>query len=350
MRLGRFVYTVWRAFEIKMTTLVKHTGLYLTAFATLALLALGAAAAPPASSPVVEGKNGWLFFEPELRFLNFTCFWGEAAAKTARSPKPENADPIPAIVDFNNQLAAKGIRLFLVPVPPKAWNEAHTPDLPLEGRKADSLTQFYSRLSAEGVQVVDLRPDFKAREEAGEAMYCKTDSHWSGEGCVAASKAVAKALAAAGLPTRPASGLHTAWTEVHFRGDLLELKRAPANQEERLKTRQVSDASNAALQPNAASSTLVLGDSHTLVFHDFLAERAGFTDQLAYETGVIPDWIGTRGSGANAVRISLLRRATKDAGYLASKKAVVWCFAAREFTEADQGWQRLPLTAPSSSK
>jgi alginate O-acetyltransferase complex protein AlgJ len=200
------------------------------------------------------------------------------------------------------------------------------------------------------VQVVDLRPDFKAREEAGEAMYCKTDSHWSGEGCVAASKAVAKALAAAGLPTRPASGLHTAWTEVHFRGDLLELKRAPANQEERLKTRQVSDASNAALQPNAASSTLVLGDSHTLVFHDFLGERAGFTDQLAYETGVIPDWIGTRGSGANAVRISLLRRATKDAGYLASKKAVVWCFAAREFTEADQGWQRLPLTAPSSSK
>jgi alginate O-acetyltransferase complex protein AlgJ len=135
-----------------------------------------------------------------------------------------------------------------------------------------------------------------------------------------------------------------------FRGDLLDLKHAPANQEERLKTRQVSDSSNAALQPNAASSILILGDSHTLVFHDFLAERAGFTDQLAHETGVVPDWIGTRGSGANAVRISLLRRAIKDAGYLASKKAVVWCFAAREFTEADQGWQRLPLTAPGSSK
>ncbi|MEP6955403.1 MAG: hypothetical protein ABI883_01150, partial [Chthoniobacterales bacterium] len=95
--------------------------------------------------------------------------------------------------------------------------------------------------------------------------------------------------------------------------------------------------------PDPTSPLLVLGDSHTLVFHDFLAERAGLVDQLAEELGFAPDLIGTRGSGATAVRISLYRKTRSDPGYLARKKVVVWCFAAREFTEADQGWVPQPV-------
>ncbi len=86
-----------------------------------------------------------------------------------------------------------------------------------------------------------------------------------------------------------------------------------------------------------------MGDSHTLVFHDFLAERAGLVDQLANELGFAPDLIGTRGSGATPVRITLYRRSLKEPGYLAKKKVVVWCFAAREFTEAAEGWARVPV-------
>jgi alginate O-acetyltransferase complex protein AlgJ len=309
------------------------------------------AAPAPASegAPVVEGKDGWLFFGPELRFLSFPCFWGETALRTARSPKPENADPLPAIVDFHRQLAARGIALFVVPVPPKAWNSIHAPEQPRREPTTDALGSFYKLLEAEGVRVVDLRPAFQAREAAGEGMYCKTDSHWSGAGCVTAAATLAKALAEAGVALS-ASPLEAQWTEARVRGDLLELQHAPASENEALPIRQISDASHAPIQPNAASPLLLLGDSHTLVFHDFLAERAGLPDQLAQETGIIPDWIGTRGSGANAVRVSLLRRALKDPAYLASKKAVVWCFAAREFTEADQGWQRLPLTLEKSTK
>jgi hypothetical protein len=40
----------------------------------------------------------------------------------------------------------------------------------------------------------------------------------------------------------------------------------------------------------------------------------------------------------------LLRRATREVDYLGFKKIVVWLFAAREFTEADQGWQKIPLS------
>jgi alginate O-acetyltransferase complex protein AlgJ len=92
----------------------------------------------------------------------------------------------------------------------------------------------------------------------------------------------------------------------------------------------------------------LIGDSHTLVFREFHGQRGGLADQLALETGTVPEVIGTRGSGANAVRVSLSRRNIKDPRYLASKKVLVWCFAAREFTEADQGWQKVPLIRPEA--
>jgi alginate O-acetyltransferase complex protein AlgJ len=331
MRLASFVYTVGRTFEMKMTRIAKgempfKNGGFRFAMASIAALCilgcLGAQAAPspaPVASPVVEGKEGWLFFEPELRFLSFPCFWGQAAQETARASKPENADPLPAIVDFQRQLAERGIALFVVPVPPKAWSPAHAPERALAGRSANALGAFYKKLEAEGVKVVDLRPAFQEREQAGEEMYCKTDSHWSGAGCVTAAEAVAKALAESGLSLSP-STVQDQWTTIQMRGDLLDLKSAQTSENEVLRIRQISDASGAPLQPDPASPLLLLGDSHTLVFHDFLAERAGFADQLAKETGIIPDCIGTRGSGANAVRVSLLRRAAKDRGYLASKK------------------------------
>ena len=48
--------------------------------------------------------------------------------------------------------------------------------------------------------------------------------------------------------------------------------------------------------------------------------------------------MAVRGSGATAVRVNLYRKARKDPAYLATKKVVIWCFAAREFTQSD-GWK-----------
>ncbi len=68
----------------------------------------------------VSGKEGWLFFGPELRFVSAGPFWGPAAAKVSRATKPEFADPLPAIVDFYRQLKKMGVELLMVPVPPKS--------------------------------------------------------------------------------------------------------------------------------------------------------------------------------------------------------------------------------------
>jgi hypothetical protein len=294
---------------------------------------------------VVEGRDGWLFLGAELRFLGVENFWGSSQSKGKGTTLNQGSGaPLPAIVDFDRQLKALGVRLIVLPVPPKAWWSKHAPQGGRAGVKSDSLGGFYRELGAQGVEVLDLRPVFTTREAAGESMYCKTDSHWSGRGCVVAAQAVAERLDSLRQVASPA--LKERWKDCSIKGDLGEMLPGKAKKlgDEQVSMREISDDQGNGVANNAESPLLLLGDSHTLVFREFQGERSGLADQLAFETGTVPDVIGTRGSGANAVRVSLFRRNLKDSRYLSSKKVLVWCFAAREFTETDQGWQVIPLS------
>jgi alginate O-acetyltransferase complex protein AlgJ len=296
-------------------------------------------------------SDGWLFFAAEFRLLSLGRFWGDEAPRVSRSHKPDLADPIPAIVDFQKQLKARGIDLLVVPVPPKA---AIYPEKILSGfdvRADDAaplLHRFYEELRAAGIDVLDLTPLFiQNRNDKRGGVFCKTDSHWSGVGCALAAKAIAENVR--GKLTASASEKEYAadWKEEEIKGDLINLlpPDSPKPGPEKIAVRSVSEkGTNAAVQPDPNSPVLLLGDSHTLVFHDFLAERAGLIDQLAQELGFAPDLIGTRGSGATPVRITLYRHSLKNPDYLAKKKIVVWCFAAREFTETAEGWAKVPIS------
>jgi alginate O-acetyltransferase complex protein AlgJ len=296
------------------------------------------------------GVDGWLFFGGELRLLSLGRFWGDDAAKVSRAHKPELKDPVPAILDFQQQLKARGIELVVVPVPPKAaiYPEKIVPGFDV--RTADPapvLHRFYEELRGAGIDVLDLSALFiQNRDHARGAVFCKTDSHWSGIGCVLAAQAIAdKVRSKLPQPATPKEYMSD-WKEVHVSGDLDGLMSRETHKPgpERIAVQSVSEKGNgAAIEPDANSPLLLLGDSHTMVYHDFLAERAGLLDQLALQLGFAPDLIGTRGSGATPVRINLYRRSVKDAGYLAKKKVVVWCFAAREFTEATEGWAKAPV-------
>jgi hypothetical protein len=294
--------------------------------------------------------DGWLFFAAEFRLLSLGRFWGDEAPKVSRSHKPELADPIPAIVDFQKQLKARGIDLLMVPVPPKAaiYPEKILPGFNLRTDDAAPLLhRFYEELRAAGIDVLDLTPLFiQNREDKRGGVFCKTDSHWSGLGCTLAAQAIAENVRGKLTAPTPQKEYVSEWKESQISGDLVSLlpPDSPKPGPEKIAVRSVSDkGTSAAVQPDANSPLLLLGDSHTLVFHDFLAERAGLVDQLAQELGFAPDLIGTRGSGATPVRINLYRHNLKDPGYLAKKKVVVWCFAAREFTEASEGWARAPI-------
>jgi alginate O-acetyltransferase complex protein AlgJ len=298
------------------------------------------------NASVFGGPDGWLFLAGELRFLAKAEFWGEKAKSSGRG---KAADPLPAILDFHRQLKERGIELVLVPVPPKAatYPEKFSAAGGVTIATAPYLRAFYDELRAGGVEVVDLMPLFTAnREHDKGAVFCQTDSHWSGVGCMLAAQAIGERVKAKLPPTQPRREFATEWKDTAITGDLVALlgRDAAKPSAETIALRLIAEkGTGAAVKPDPNSPVLIMGDSHTLVFSEFLAQRAGLVDQLAAELGFAPDLIGTRGSGATAVRISLYRKARGDAGYLAKKRVVVWCFAAREFTETDQGWVPQPI-------
>jgi len=312
-------------------------------------LAAKSRSAQSENAAVIAGVDGWLFLSSDIRFLSAGQFWSADAAKVSRAHKPESADPIPAIVDFHDQLKKRGIDLLLMPVPPKAaiYPEKIVPDVDLHGETAAPyLARFYEELRKREINVVDLSPVFvQNRANEHGPVFCKTDTHWSGLGCVLAAQTIKDKIQEK-IAGQPRKDLAADWKDITIKGDLGDLAgpNMKKPEPEKIAIRTISDkGTSAAITPAPDSPLLLIGDSHTLVFHDFLAEKSGLLDQLAYEVGFAPDLIGTRGSGSTSVRISLYRRARKDPGYLAKKKVIVWCFAAREFTESDQGWDKVPI-------
>lgn len=309
--------------------------------AATAFRALCAQKAADGEGMGLPGQDGWLFLRSELRHIGVGPFWGDAAAKVSKATSPDKADPIPAILDFHAQLKAMGIELILMPVPCKALMYPEKLSGADAAGRLDTVHQeFFKLLEEKGVKVLDLAEIFWKQKGCSESplLYCKTDTHWSPYGCEVAAREIKKRMGSPDwLPAKPDAFPTQAETRTIV-GDLTEGKGSEAL------ALRVVQAPEAALE-DKASPVILLGDSHTLVFHagaDLHGTGAGLADQLAVELGLAVDVIGVRGSGATPARINLMRRAKADPSYLAGKKVVIWCFAAREFTESS-GWSLVKL-------
>ena len=299
----------------------------------------------------VKGLDGWLFFTPELEHLSKKTFWGDAARSVSSAKNPAWADPLPAIVDFNEQLKKKGIELYFLPVPAKAivYPDQLKKTFVTDGKnRLDYFHyRFYQALKAKGVNVIDILPLLlDHRNDTGGPLYCQTDTHWSGPACELSAEMISKEVKqSAWYRDVPKLDLTAERKSVTISGDLAG--DAAAGAKETVALRFIRRKSDAALvAPRDDSPVVLLGDSHTLVFHaggDMDAEGAGLADQLAYDLGFAVDLIGVRGSGSTASRVNLYRKAKNDPGYLAGKKVVIWCLTVREFTESTEGWKLAPV-------
>ena len=318
-------------------------------------LAERAEAAARRDSIVVGGLDDWLFLGPELRHVAAGRFRGDEARQPAAGGDPARAAPLPAILDFQRQLDARGVDLLLVPVPPKSIiypeKAAAGVDVPIPVPRLDAAHEaFYGLLREQGVDVLDLTDHFLANRFHPEGTpYCRQDSHWSGVGCVLAGEAIAAAVRdRSWYPELATTAFTPRWYSAHITGDLYSALDSPDVPREEVRLRGVAAAGTrpaAAAVPDPESPIVLLGDSHNLVFQagaDMHATGAGLADQLAFELGLAVDLIAVPGSGATAARVELRRRAEQDAAFWARKRLVVWCFAAREFTEGD-GWALVPV-------
>ena len=299
-----------------------------------------------AGEKAVVGRRGWFFYKPGLDYL--TCRPG---AKKTASP---NSDPLPAIISFRDQLAARGIQLLVVPVPNK---ESIYPEMLT--RRAEGMgvalcrqtRKLFRRLEASGVETVNLFEVFqKAKEERGEHrvgdLYLAQDSHWSPTGVQLAAKAVAQTI------------LERAWVKpgtvdyderpvrVRRLGDVPTMLQVP-QLERRLPPEDFSCIQvvrrddGAFYEGKPDSEVLVLGDSCLRIYEQDEPRAAGFVAHLARElrrplTSIIND-----GGASTLVRQELHRRPE----LLANKKVVIWEFVERDICFGTEGWQLVPLPA-----
>lgn len=283
------------------------------------------------STTAISGADGWLFFGPELRHLNRP---GAGTNESARA--------LAAILDFHSQLKKAGIGLLVVPVPAKA---SIYPEKLASGLQPPATSPFVADsafcalLATNGVPALDLTGIYFTNRPSTPPLYCRTDSHWSPEGIRIAASEIASRIRAEAEPATGKIPMDTEQRQIVIRGDLS----SPADSGESFTINAVSSGSHP-IPASRESPVLLLGDSHNLVFHsggEMHAEGAGLPDQLARELGFPVDVVAVMGSGATAARRSLARRRDN----LAGKRVVVWCFSARDLTEAPS-WDKVPVIRP----
>lgn len=288
----------------------------------------------------VEGQEKWYFLPSDLRHLS-TSF-------RKNQPPASGQDPVSVVVEFHKGLKERGIHLILLPVPEKPRIRA---DRLVSGLKAGDATKtikldlatgrFMTRLGEAGVDVFDPSALFqKWAGEGNDPVYCRSDTHYTPLTCKRLAKALVEKSLKPASPVDPKK-FKLAETKLTITGDL-----ADKEEREELTASIVTQSSDGGtFSPDDASPVLLMGDSHCLVFHsgsDMHAEGAGLFDHLTTQLGSPPSLIAVRGSGSTSARVALYRKAKRSPEFLKSKKTVIWCFAAREFTQSE-GWKKIPL-------
>jgi len=306
------------------------------------------------------GRDAWLFYRPDVDYITGPPFLDPSQIKRRAHIDRVQPDPVKAIIDFRNQLAARGIDLIAVPVPMKAGIDADKfstraeKSAPLHNT---SFLEFKARLENTGVRVFDPSPSLIQRKTAlGNApLYLESDTHWRPE----TMEFVAVNLAAF-IQVRPSAQravLQIAEKEISGLGDIARMLRLPASQNlyrpEKVTIQGVSSG-NTMWRPNKDADILLLGDSFSNIFSlEALGwgESAGFAEHLSRALGGRPlDCILRNSDAAFATREMLRHELARGHDRLAGKKLVVWEFAARELAFGDWKLLEMKLGRPAPAR
>jgi len=307
---------------------------------------------------VTPGRDGWLFYRPALDALTgFGPLQPEPTGVASDPGRGGWTPPLPVILDFAQQLEARGVDLLIVPIPVKPMiypdQLANGLNFPIPLHHPDQ-PELYRLLQEAGVSVLDLAPLFAAAREEGQQVFLKQDTHWHPDTMRLAANAIADFVRSLDwFPSLPAAGLSTSLEEStgHLLGDLvdqLELA-SPLSffSPEGAQLHRVIDSSTGRpVAADPASPIALLGDSFVNIFHDpglgFSDASppsedptrpapllgAGLTQHLMHQLGRRIDVVAQNGGGASQVRQAFVG-GRGDQG-VRSKKLVIWALASRD--------------------
>jgi len=291
----------------------------------------------------ILGRSNWFFYKPAVQYLI--------------EPLPTDslygrADVLSAIISFRDQLAQRGIKLLVVPVPNKA---TIYPEM-LTHRAKDSqqsvnpkTIDIFSKLQESGVEIVDLFNLFtEARKRLSPGdntrYYLTQDSHWSPDGMRLAAQTVAMRILDLGSTENGKVKYHLKTTTVERYGDIFKMMRVPQIESsfkpETIICTQVINADTGKLyQDDPNSQVLIIGDSFLRIYSRDEPGSAGFIEHLACELGFPLTSVVNDGGASTLVRQVLSRRPT----LLKNKKLVIWEFVERDIRFGTEGWQQVQL-------
>lgn len=274
------------------------------------------------------GRNGWMFYTPGVNAITQRRQPGESTAR----------DAIAAVTAFRDTLAARGIRLIVMPVPNK---ESVYPQWLSSGSEPPKriiypdTREFFDGCAAAGVEVVDLFARY--REISRFPYYLRQDTHWSPHGIEAAAQAVAERIG-----TRGEARFETRTVTVDAHGDLVKMLQSPVIESgltpEHIETTQIPGTST------LTAPVLVLGDSFSRIFQTDEPRDAGFIAHLAQQLGQPVASLVNDGGASTLVRQELFRRPE----LLVTANVVVWEFTERDLRLGMEGWQIVPLPPTTS--
>lgn len=296
-----------------------------------------------AGEKALVGRDGWLFYRPGL-----ACLTGPPPKPSAgRAPE----SPLGAILDFRDQLDARGIHLVVVPAPNK---ESVYPDQLSpradhgRGALGPETGQLLADLGTAGVEVVDLFAAFSEARRSGRSgappLYLAQDTHWSPAGVALAAQAVAQRLRQRGWAGRREMDYATRPAPVRRLGDLLRMLQVPPLEAravpEEIEAVQIVRVGDGELyRDDPGSDLLVLGDSFLRVYQQDEPGGAGFIAHLGRELGRPVTSLVNDGGASTLVRQELFRRSA----LLRNKRVVIWEFVERDIRFGAEGWPRIPL-------
>ena len=308
---------------------------------------------------VYLGVDGNLFYRPDIDYVTGPGFLEPEQMHRRRLAStgqrvPIEPDPLPAILAFDRELKERGIRLIVMPIPPKPSMQAaglykrypaeiHPPDNP-------SYEPFLSNLWKNGIEIFDCRELMLAAENGA---FLKQDTHWRPEVAERIAEKLAEKIEHLGiLPRDQPVGYTRRKIGAANRGDIAELLRLSPSSNifglERVTLQQVLAPDKQLWKRNPAADVLLLGDSFTNIFSIpslNWGRSAGFAEQLSFYLQRPLDRISFNDNGSFATRRELARRQAAGENPLSKKKLVIWEFAARELSQGD--WCKIPSTTPA---
>jgi hypothetical protein len=308
----------------------------------------------------VVGQDGWLYYMPGVAHVGGPGFLERSVQRSREKDALDagheviHANPLPAILAFQQALAQRGIRLVLLPMPDKAALEPG----PLHGRSGRAepaqnvdYDRFLTQLQEAGVAVLDARRSVGT--DAAERLFLTQDTHFAPR----YMERIARDLSAlvSGLnvlpPLADPPALRAVSQPASRVGDLVDMLKLTEEQQvfrpQSVLVNQVQDANGTPWEPDAAGDVLLMGDSFTNIFTlegMGWGSAAGLAPQLALALGRPLDVIAQNDSGAFATRQALSRELVAGQDRLAGKRVVIWEFAARELSVGN--WKPLEFPIP----